>query len=273
MWSPPVLNLFRAVELHSRILAFLVGVDKPAAHWGTPAGLLKLLVAKRFWVAVKFSCMNKDQDDALVDQAEGDILARYRESILRIARSHGARNVRIFGSYSRGEQTASSDLDLLVTLDPHRSLLDLIAIRQDLQDELGIEIDVVTDDSLSPYIRESDIERDPASMKNDRLYLFHIRDAIEKIESYISVGRDRFLSESHWHDAAIRQLEIVGEATKNVSMTLRDKYPEVPWRRIAGLRDVLIHNYMGVDLDAVWEITQASLPALKENINRILDEV
>jgi uncharacterized protein with HEPN domain len=104
----------------------------------------------------------------------------------------------------------------------------------------------------------------------DQLYLKHIRDAIEKIESYASVGKDAFMTHSHWQDAVIRQLEIIGEATKHLSEELRSQHNAVPWRRIAGLRDVLIHDYMGVDLPAVWEITQNDLPELKRHISIIL---
>ena len=107
-------------------------------------------------------------------------------------------------------------------------------------------------------------------MSRDGIYLLHMLDAIEKIESYIAVGRETLLSTSHWHDAVIRQLEIIGEATKRLSEPLRDQHDEIPWRRIAGLRDVLIHNYMGVDLEAVWEITQRQLPDLKKTIQLIL---
>lgn len=74
-----------------------------------------------------------------------------------------------------------------------------------------------------------------------------------------------------WQDATIRQLEIIGEATKSLSDTLRDNYPETPWKRIAGLRDILIHNYMGVDLTAVWEITQHNLPQLKRTVTSIIE--
>jgi uncharacterized protein with HEPN domain len=79
------------------------------------------------------------------------------------------------------------------------------------------------------------------------------------------------MSTSHWQDAVIRQLEIIGEATKRLSETLRSEHADVPWRRIAGLRDVLIHDYMGVDLDAVWEVTQTNLPLLKSRVLAILE--
>lgn len=77
-----------------------------------------------------------------------------RDEILRIAAAHGAQNVRLFGSVSRGEADAKSDVDLLVKLEPGRSLLDLIAMKQDLEDLLGREVDVVTEDAVSTYIRE-----------------------------------------------------------------------------------------------------------------------
>ncbi len=107
-------------------------------------------------------------------------------------------------------------------------------------------------------------------MKGDQLYLHHILDAIEKIENYIAVGRDAFLAHSHWQDAIVRQLEIIGEAAKRLSKTLTAQNDDVPWRRIAGLRDVLIHDYMGVDINAVWEITQQNLPVLKTRVAAIL---
>jgi len=83
------------------------------------------------------------------------ILRDFREVILRIARDHGAEQVSLFGSTVRGEAKPDSDIDLLVRLEPERSLLDLVAIKQDLEDLLGCEVDVVTEASLSPYIRDA----------------------------------------------------------------------------------------------------------------------
>ncbi len=109
-------------------------------------------------------------------------------------------------------------------------------------------------------------------MKRDHLYLKHILNAVVNINKYTKVGYDNFISQSIRQDAVIRQLEIIGEATKHISTELRDLYNEVPWRRIAGLRDVLIHDYMGVDLDAVWQITQKEIPKLEKYIRRIIKD-
>ena len=75
-------------------------------------------------------------------------------------------------------------------------------------------------------------------MKGDQLYLKHIPEAIEKIESYIWVGRDVFMTTTHWQDAVIRQLEIIGEATKRLSQDLRSQHHEIPWRRTAEPHDI-----------------------------------
>lgn len=107
-------------------------------------------------------------------------------------------------------------------------------------------------------------------MTRDRAYLLHIPQAIERIETYVAPGRDAFLAEGMRQDAVVRQLEIVGEATKRLSQELRVRFPDIPWRDVAGLRDVLIHDYMGVDLLEVWEITQRDVPALKSRVASIV---
>ncbi len=84
----------------------------------------------------------------------GSFIKNKREEILYIARTHGALSVRIFGSYARGEEQPSSDIDLIVEMEPGRSLLDIIAIKQEVEDLVGKKVDVVTEAALSPYLRD-----------------------------------------------------------------------------------------------------------------------
>ena len=83
-----------------------------------------------------------------------ELLRLKKKEIQQIARQHGARNLRVFGSVARGEAAEGSDLDLLVEMEPGRSLLDLVAIKQDLEELLGCKVDVVTEAAVSPYLRE-----------------------------------------------------------------------------------------------------------------------
>lgn len=108
-------------------------------------------------------------------------------------------------------------------------------------------------------------------MKTNRTYWLHIRDAIGRIEECSAAGRAEFFATPHWQDAIIRQLEIIGEASQRLSSDLRETTPEIPWRRICGLR-VLIHHYMGVDLEAVWAVVETGIPALKESVERMLSK-
>ena len=107
-------------------------------------------------------------------------------------------------------------------------------------------------------------------MKDDRLYLTHIKEAIEKIELYTVGGYDQFENDTKTQDAVIRNFEIIGEATKQISDKTKQLRNDIPWRDIAGLRDVLIHNYMGVDTQEVWNIISHHLPALKMAVIELL---
>ncbi len=108
--------------------------------------------------------------------------------------------------------------------------------------------------------------------KNDLVYLDHILDSIERIEEYTEgmEGPD-FLSNKLVQDGTIRQIEIIGEATKNLSKDFREKYPQVPWKDIAGMRDRLIHHYFGVNLKDVWYTVKVDIPVLKDEIMAIID--
>jgi uncharacterized protein with HEPN domain len=107
-------------------------------------------------------------------------------------------------------------------------------------------------------------------MKDDKLYLTHILEAIDKINSYTEDGYDQFLKDPKTQDAVIRNFEIIGEATKQLTDKVKKLRDDIPWRDIAGLRDVLIHDYMGVDVKEVWNIVITHLPNLKNTVNELL---
>ena len=107
-------------------------------------------------------------------------------------------------------------------------------------------------------------------MKDERVYLGHISDAINDIEQYTSVGRDAFVAERMRQDAVIRKLEIIGEAVKQLSDATKDRRREIPWKQIAGMRDRLTHDYFGVDLALVWRVVERDLPALKAAVVALL---
>jgi len=109
------------------------------------------------------------------------------------------------------------------------------------------------------------------SERADGDFLSDIQEAVRRIRAYTdAMTYDRFLTDIKTQDAVIRNLEIIGEATKSLSAQLREKYPNVPWKGMAGVRDRLIHHYFGVNLDIVWDIVTVELPVLESRVGEIL---
>ncbi|KHG39078.1 MULTISPECIES: DUF86 domain-containing protein [Nostocales] len=110
-------------------------------------------------------------------------------------------------------------------------------------------------------------------MKDERLYLSNIQECIERIEEYTKGGKEEFMQTKMIQDAVIRNFEIIGEATKRLSPELRSKYSDVPWQQMAGLRDVLIHDYLKVNLNLVWQIIEQNLSDLKRQVTAIMENL
>lgn len=111
-------------------------------------------------------------------------------------------------------------------------------------------------------------------MNSSLPYLKHILDAIADTESSLKgLSKKKFKENKDVKDATVRRIEIIGEAVKNISKELKDKHPEVEWKKIAGSRDKMIHAYFSVDLDVVWNISKKFMPKLKKQIQQILESL
>lgn len=107
----------------------------------------------------------------------------------------------------------------------------------------------------------------------DDIYLKHILDAVKNIEIFMGkIAKEEFIKNVLIHSAVIRQLEVIGEAVKNISANLKRTYSEISWKDIAGTRDKLIHDYFGVDIDLVWAICKKDIPLLNKQIRQILKD-
>lgn len=110
-------------------------------------------------------------------------------------------------------------------------------------------------------------------IRDDIVYLQHILEAAQAIEEYLQgTDYEHFMSNRMMQDAVIRRIEVIGEATKNLSLDIRRKYSDVPWQKIAGMRDRLTHGYFGVDLDAVWDTAIRDVASLRARIEQIIHE-
>jgi len=107
-------------------------------------------------------------------------------------------------------------------------------------------------------------------VKDDRLYLHHMLERCHRITRFIGPGREAFMASEELQDAVIRNVEVIGEAAKRVSLEVRSRLASLDWKAICGMRDVLIHDYIGVDLDEVWNVASSRIPELQAVLAQFL---
>ena len=109
--------------------------------------------------------------------------------------------------------------------------------------------------------------------RDSRVYLGDMLAAAERIRSYtVGLTYQDFLGDTRTVDAVVRNLEILGEAAKQVPESLRSRHPDIEWRKLAGLRDILIHGYFGIDLDIIWDIVDSKLPPLTKQLSTLIQQ-
>ena len=109
--------------------------------------------------------------------------------------------------------------------------------------------------------------------KDPKVFIGHIIESIELIEQYAKkLTTNTFKKDIAMQDAIIRRLEIIGEAVKNIPTSFKTKYPEIPWKQMAGMRDILIHEYFDVDIALTWSVVKLKLPSLKPQLQNLLSK-
>jgi len=195
----------------------------------------------------------------------------------------------VFGSYLRGEQRQDSDLDLLVDFEKEISLWDVMELEEFLSERLGVKVDLIMKSSLRfrPHTAEKilksyvpvvenwkDIIRQKEMPRRDyREYIKDILQECEFVKKYTQgIEYEDFLESDLLRHAVVRALEVIGEAVKNLPNELLEKYPQIEWRRVKGMRDRLAHAYFGVDYELLWRVIKEELPSLCNVVKDMLDE-
>ena len=204
------------------------------------------------------------------------LLAEHRDE-LRVR--HGVTSLELFGSVLRDEAGPDSDVDLLVEFDPAWSvgLFKLLDLQQYLEGILETKVDLVTASGLRPWLREH-IRRELASggrLKLPRIWTGRIEDMLDAASAIDEFTEGMtfasFSADRRTVDAVVRNIEIIGEAARHVPDEARACYPAIPWQKMADMRNVVIHNYVNVDRETVWDVARNQLPPLVPLLLEILE--
>jgi len=110
-------------------------------------------------------------------------------------------------------------------------------------------------------------------VKGDAAYLRYILETVQRIEKAVSGGKDAFLNSSIHQDAVLRNLHTMTETTQRLSAALKSSHPDVEWAELAAFRNVLVHDYLGIDIELIWRVVSVDVPRFKAQVERMLDEV
>jgi uncharacterized protein with HEPN domain/predicted nucleotidyltransferase len=213
-----------------------------------------------------------------------ELVRRLRAQMPRLVERYGVKSLGVFGSYMRGNAKPRSDFDVLVEFDaPGKTLHKWVELQSELQDTLGVKVDLVENENLKPYIGKRILSeviwlrhngkdlraRLPrratgVSMPHKREYLDYLADiarAMEKTMRFVAgVTFDEFILNEEKIAAVERAVEIIGKAVKNIPADVRGRHPDVKWKAMAGMRDKLTHGYFAVNLPKLCEVATDYIP-------------
>jgi uncharacterized protein with HEPN domain len=110
-------------------------------------------------------------------------------------------------------------------------------------------------------------------LRDDRQRLTDIQEALEKIDRYTALGKKRFFGDELVQVWVIHHLQMIGEAANGISQRTRERYPDIPWGKIIGLRNILVHHYFAIDAKEMWAVIELDIPPFRDVVHRILDEM
>jgi uncharacterized protein with HEPN domain/predicted nucleotidyltransferase len=219
---------------------------------------------------------------------------RARQPALR--KQYGVRSLGVFGSFVRGTQKLRSDLDVLVEFDEReRSILDDVALKDELGKALGIKVDLVENKNLRPFIgrrilsevvwlwrdgkalrvRVPRRKRGGYRMPSKREYLDYLNDmlqAMDHAERFVTgVTFEEFIENEEKVLATTKAVENIGEAVKHIPAEVRARYPEIDWKGMAGTRDHLAHGYFAISFPRLWENATILIPTAKPLVRAALE--
>lgn len=194
-------------------------------------------------------------------------------TIREFCRKHHIQKLSLFGSILRDDFGPDSDVDVLVEFEPGKTPgFKFVEIQDELSALVGRKVDLNTPGSLHPRIlKRIEAEGEMSTPPTDSDRLHHILDAAnEAVMLAADKTKEELTTDRVLVLALTRLIEIIGEAARNVKPDLRERHPNVPWKKMVGTRDRLIHGYDRVDLNALWEIIKVDLPPLIDSLREIV---
>lgn len=214
------------------------------------------------------------------------LIENNRQSILSIAHQHGVKKIRLFGSMACQDAKRNSDVDFLVEFEKGRSLFDQIHLMHDLEKLLHRKIDIASESKLDRIIKSKILkeaislrtkQRTRKVMKMEKrysIYVTHILDSLKKISHYTKKSKSVFMRNTLIQDAVIRKFEIIGEAVKRIPLDVQKLAPEIPWKEMVGIRNILLHQLDDdIDAEKLWQTIEKDTCGLEEQISVLLDKL
>jgi uncharacterized protein with HEPN domain/predicted nucleotidyltransferase len=216
---------------------------------------------------------NPINTDGLQSAQVLEILAAHQEEL----RQFDVKALTLFGSVARDEARSDSDVDLLIEFTKPVGLFTFIRLQRLLEQWLGRTVDLGTPDSLRPELRESVFQETVVAMppRNWKLRIQDILEAILEIENFTQgMTFKAFIEDQKTVKAVISDITIIGEAarSKHLPVEVQERYPEIPWDEMRGIRNKVVHEYFRIELNILWRTIKDDLPPLVPQLQEILED-